>query len=132
MEKTLQTRYAEGRQEIVQALNAILEKDDGQLTNEERGFLRARRTYLTSDEIARFPSALVAIQDPPIKPEAATDESSSVPPNGQLPNDSGDTTESLFPDKEYKDLQRMASEAGMEKVVGKSRRELEEFLISKM
>lgn len=36
-------------------LKRILSKDPADLTEDEQGFVQARRSYLTSDEAARYP-----------------------------------------------------------------------------
>lgn len=104
MEKPLQDRINQATKELSEALMIILKKEDFRLTNTDRAFLRARKAYLTREQIAKYPSVF---------DDETIDE---------------DTL--LYPELGYKELQSKAAELGMKKVVGKERTELEEFIFS--
>ena len=103
MEQSIEVRTKEANLQLREALDKILIKEDNTLIEADRLFLKARRVYLTGADIARYPSVFEV-------EEIAED--------------------SYFPDKKYSEIQNMAKDLGLEKVVGKTRAELEEYILT--
>ena len=59
MEKTLRENREEARTQLQVALDEITVKDVASLTEYDKGFLRARVTYLKPEEKEKFKSILV-------------------------------------------------------------------------
>lgn len=118
MQKDPSIARKEALREIMEVIESILEKEEGSLTAADIGFLRARRSYLTSDQIHKYPSAF---------PERAAKKPVEPAPSEQTNQEPTQSKSEVS----YKDLQKQAQALGMAKVVGKSQEELEDFILSK-
>lgn len=113
MEKDPSVARKEALVEIKNAIDAILEKSDGELSQSDIGFLRARRSYLTSDQIHAYPSVFPeSVKKPVVEKQAPS------------------TAYVSKLDMSNKDLKKLAVELGMEAADNASREQLEQFVIS--
>lgn len=96
------------------ALKTILLKDLTELTEYDIAFLKARKEYLNSAELKFYENLMTGKKEKKEK-EATVDY-------GPIGSD----------DIGYRELQSKASSLGMEKVVGASRKALEEFIDNKL
>lgn len=56
MEKTVDHRQEVADQELAEAIAHVVAKDEVELRPSDVSFLKARRMYLTADQIAKYPS----------------------------------------------------------------------------
>lgn len=120
MQKDPSIARQEALKEIRAAIDLILEKSDVELTQSDIGFLRARRSYLTSDQIHAYPSAF---------PEAVKKQVEKKPEQKLDPEAEVKAYVSRL-QMSNKDLRKLAVELGMKDTTDVSREQLEEFVIS--
>ena len=92
-------------------LKVLVEKEVNSLTREDIVFLKARRSYLTQEQLEKFDSVLT--EETP-EEEVVTADRTDVLPEGEHPS--------------YRDLQKRAKELGKNTVVGQSREQLENYI----